>query len=116
MATNTEFIAHILELLEGHYSANARRMFGGHGIFRDGLMFGLVSNDTLFLKVDDENRDDFVQRDLEAFTYQKKVKQTSLSYYQVPEECLEGAEEMITWSDKAFAAALRADKKKKKME
>ncbi len=112
MAANTEFIAHILELLEGHCSASARRMFGGHGIFREGLMFGLVADDTLFLKADDDNRDDFVQRQLEPFTYQKKEKQTSLSYYQAPEECLEQAEEMIVWADKAYAAALRADKKK----
>ena len=109
----TEFIAHILELLEGHCTASARRMFGGHGLFRDGLMFGIVADEALYLKVDIGNLADFTARGLEPFTYQRQNKQTSLSYYRAPAECLEEAEAMIEWADKAYAAALRAARKKK---
>ena len=108
-----EFIAHILELLEGHCSANATRMFGGHGLFRDGLMFAIVADETLYLKVDAGNLKDFTGRGLEPFTYQRQNKQTALSYYRAPDECLEEPEAMIRWADNAYAAALRAIRKKR---
>ena len=88
-------------------------MFGGHGIFRDGLMFAIVADETLYLKVDAGNLNDFTARGLEPFTYRRQNKPTALSYYRAPAECLEDAEAMIRWADKAFAAALRAASKKR---
>ena len=111
-AANTELITHILELLEGHCAASARRMFGGHGLFRDGLIFGIVLDETLYLKTDADNLGDFAERGLKPFTYRRQKKFTSLSYYQAPAECLEEAETMIIWADKSYAAALRAVRKK----
>ena len=114
LAVSTEFITHILELLGGHCAASARRMFGGHGLFRDGLIFGIVIDETLYLKTDADNLSDFTQRGLNPFTYQRQKKFTSLSYYQAPAECLDEAETMILWADKAYAAALRVERKKRK--
>ncbi len=52
MPLQKEFIAYLLELLEPLGSVKAKAMFGGFGIYRDDLMFGLVSKDTFYLKVD----------------------------------------------------------------
>ena len=77
-------------------------------------MFGIVADEALYLKVDAGNHADFTERGLEPFTYQRQNKTTSLSYYRAPAECLEEAETMIVWADKAFAAALRAAQKDKR--
>ena len=50
------FISYLLELLAPFGNVRAKKMFGGHGIFKDELMFGLVADETLYLKADDGNR------------------------------------------------------------
>ena len=92
----------------------AKRMFGGHGIFLDDLMFALIADDVLYLKADKETENDFKTKDLDAFTYNKKNKTLSMSYYQAPEEALEDNNEMQLWANKAYSAALRAASKKRK--
>lgn len=114
MSADSEFIDYLLELLEGFGIVQAKRMFGGHGLFRDGLMFALIADEVLYFKVDDEVREDFSQRNLEAFTYYKKGKPMQLSYYQAPEEAMDNNEDMHVWAAKAYDAAVRADAKKQK--
>jgi DNA transformation protein len=89
-------------------------MFGGHGIFLDGLMFGLVADSVLYLKVDKEIENEFKVKELEAFTYNKKGKEFKMSYYQASEEALEDADEMHTWANKVYGPALRTVSKKSK--
>ena len=106
------FISYLLELLAPFGNVRAKRMFGGHGIFKDELMFDLVADETLYLKADDANRADFDVRGLERFVYYKKGKPTYLSYYEAPEEALDNSEDMQTWAGKSFAAAIRSRTKK----
>jgi len=56
MANSPDFVAHVLELMRGAGSATARAMFGGHGIYLDGMIVGIVVADVLYLKTDDETR------------------------------------------------------------
>ncbi len=112
MISENEFITHLLELLEPLGSVVAKTMFGGVGVYRHDLMFGLVSQDTFYLKVDDENRADFEQKGLPRFTYQRKGKELSMSYYQAPPETMDNSEELCRWAQKAYDAALRAFKNK----
>jgi DNA transformation protein len=83
-------------------------MFGGYGIFREGLMFGLVADDVLYLKADDQNKEDFTARGLEPFVYVKDGKPMAMSYHQAPGEALDNSDEMIFWADNAYQAAVRA--------
>ena len=103
-----EFVEHVLELVSPFASVSARRMFGGFGIYRDGLMFALVAGDVLYLKADGENRREFEDAGSEPFSYQARRKQVILSYWRAPEEALESPEAMQLWARSAFAAALRA--------
>lgn len=105
---DTEFVDHVVEMMQTVGPVNAKRMFGGHGIFLEGLMFGLIADNDLYLKVDDKNRDDFATRGLEPFSYFKKEREFKLSYYQAPEEALENADVMREWGNKAYDVALRA--------
>ncbi len=107
-AKASEFVTHVLDLLEPLGPVSAKRMFGGYGIYLDGLMFALVADDTLYLKVDDETRDAFLAADLEAFRYSRKGKAYRMSYHTAPEDALENAELLRDWARKAVDAALRA--------
>lgn len=113
-STKEEFASYAVDLMQSIGPVRAKRMFGGHGIFLDGLMFALIADNTLYLKVDKESEDKFKAKGLEAFTYNKKGKIYSMSYYQAPEETLESPEEMIIWANMAYGAALRAAANKRK--
>jgi DNA transformation protein len=114
MADEQAFVDYLMELLDDFGSVTAKRMFGGYGIFRDGLMFGLVTDSTLYLKVDQKNQPDFEAQSLSPFIYMKKDRPVAMSYYQAPSEALDNVDAMHTWAESAFQAALRAQKKKKK--
>jgi DNA transformation protein len=103
-----EFVEHVLELLAPLGDVSARRMFGGHGIYRDGLMFALVSGDVLYLKADGESRGEFEDAGSEPFSYMARRRQVILSYWRAPEDALESGDAMQSWARAAFAAALRA--------
>lgn len=107
MASNEEFVQFLLDALQLIGPVTARRMFGGHGLFLDGLMFGLLSDDTLYLKVDGESRGEFEQRGLPPFRYPRGGKQIALSYYQAPEETMDEPQLLAQWGNRALAAAMR---------
>ena len=102
-----EFVCHVTELMQSIGPVETRRMFGSHGMFLEGLMFALISKNTLFLKADEETKADFLDLGLEVFAYQRQGKDMALSYYQAPEEALEHVGEMNVWANKAYGAALR---------
>ncbi len=111
MSNSNDFIDYVIEQMHDLGVVNARRMFGGHGLFFDGLMFALVANDCLYLKADAESIPEFQTRELSAFSYYKKGKEFNLSYFQCPAECLEDDNEMTVWARTAYDVALRNAKK-----
>lgn len=110
----SEFINYLSDVFEQFGSISSRKMFGGYGIYYDGLMFGLVADDELFLKVDDETRKEFEENRLEAFEYIKNNKPMKMSYHRAPEIIFEDKEEAVIWANKAYEAAFRANAKKRK--
>jgi len=86
-------------------------MFGGYGVYHDGLMFGLVADDVLYLKADAESADAFVERGLPKFEYTKQGRRMQISYYAAPEEIFEDPDSARSWAVMAFEAALRGQKK-----
>ncbi len=114
MATDNSFIEHLRELLHPVAGVTIKRMFGGHGLFRGGLMFGLVADDTLYFKVDEQSKPAFVERDLGPFVYIKEGKLMPMSYYRAPEETLDNGDDMVEWAEIAYQAAVRAQKPKPK--
>jgi DNA transformation protein len=86
-------------------------MFGGAGIYRDGVMFALIADESLYLKADDLSKPDFEAEGLSPFAYAtKNGTNTIMSYWRAPERCLDDPQEMAEWAKKALAAALRARK------
>jgi DNA transformation protein len=97
-----------MDLSAGFGTVRAKRMFGGYGLYRDGVMFGLVANDALYLKVDERTRPAYEGRGLPAFSYLRRGKRVEIrSYHQAPPEALEDPEVLAEWAERAFHAALR---------
>lgn len=110
MAVSPEYRAFVMELLEPLGGVEIRRMFGGAGLFRHGLMFGLISDERLYLKVDEMTRADFEARGAGPFTYGRRDgERTITSYCELPEEFYDEPEEARRWAEKAIEAALRID-------
>ena len=103
----SELVDHVLELLEPMGDVSARRMFGGHGFFRKGVMFALESDDVLYFKVDDITRPEFDKRDLTPFEYARSGDSITLSYRMAPEEAMNSSKGMCSWAENAYEAAVR---------
>ena len=114
MAKRSEFGDYLADLLAPLGPVEVRSMFGGFGVFLDGLMFGLIADDTLYLKVDNDNRSQFESAGCEAFVYEMKGKPMEMSYHRAPEEALESWEAIQPWAESGLAAARRAPAKKRK--
>ncbi len=110
----SEFVEYLKEVFEQFGSVQARRMFGGYGIYHDGIMFGLVADDTLYLKADDITAEHFVSRSLDQFEYDKGNKVVKMSYYLAPDEIFDDPEEATIWARRALEAASRAKPKVRK--
>ena len=104
----SEFVEYLAEAFREFGPIKVRKMFGGHGIFFDGLMIGLVADDRLYLKIDGESVDQFTERHLPQFQYPKGDKMVGMSYYLAPDEALEEPEAMRYWAQLAYEAALRS--------
>jgi len=109
-----EFAQHLNDVFRLFGPISLHRMFSGYGIYHDGIMFGLISQDTLYLKADAENSAAFRDQGLSQFEYVRQGKIIGLSYYQAPEIVLEDANEAALWARRSFEAALRANASKAK--
>ncbi|MEO8366280.1 MAG: TfoX/Sxy family protein [Pseudoxanthomonas sp.] len=84
-----------------------RKMFGGQGLYHDGVIIGLVIGDELFLKTDAVTRNAFEQAGDNSFTYEGKSKPVVMNYFSPPAEAMEPARSMKLWAWLAYEAALR---------
>ena len=107
MKADEGFIAFLHELLEPLGKIGVRPMFGGHGVYCDGLFFALVMDGRLYLKVDEETRAAFVAAGCQPFVYEGQDKPIEMSYWNAPEQALDSPEEMRPWARRAIAAARR---------
>ncbi len=113
MTKRSEFVEHVVESLRAFGPVEARSMFGGWGLYHEGLFFALVADDVLYLKADDQNRAEFDARGLDPWVFEPKRGQRIVTQYrQAPEEGFESAEVMAKWARSGYGAALRAAAKK----
>ncbi|QJB57342.1 TfoX/Sxy family protein [Pseudodesulfovibrio sp. zrk46] len=107
-AQENEFLNYVLDLLQAMGAVKSRKMFGGYGIFMDGLMFAIIVDDVLYLKVDDESETRFAEEGLSHFVYNRQGKDVQMSFCLAPDSALEDVEVMNEWADVAFQSAVRA--------
>ena len=85
-----------------------RRMFGKTGVFCNGLMLGMVADDTLYVRVDDQSRAVFIEAESASpLRYKTQGRTIDLAFWPVPDRLLDEPEALIRWAHAALAAARR---------
>ncbi|MGX5729854.1 TfoX/Sxy family protein [Pseudoxanthomonas beigongshangi] len=102
-----EFGEYLRELMAGVGEIRLRAMFGGSGVYLEDCMFGLVMDDTLYLKTDALTVEEFRAAGGEPFIYRPLREGQVPGYWTPPPEALESAQAMRPWAIRALAAARR---------
>jgi DNA transformation protein len=113
MVASDSFAEFLREQLAPLGQVTMRRMFGKTGVFCDGLMLGMVRDDTLYFRVDDHNRTVF--REAEAFpplNYEKGGASIDLAFWRAPERLFDEPDELVAWAREALGAARRVAAKR----
>ena len=115
MVASGSFAEFLREQLAPLGRVTMRRMFGKTGVFCDGVMFGMVTDDTLYFRVDDHNRAEF--KEAESFpplNYEKKGAAIDLAFWRAPERLFDEPDELVAWARAALAAARRVAAKRER--
>ncbi len=111
MPVSDEYTQYIRERLEVVGPIFIRKMFGGLGIYHDGVHFALVNDNVLYFKVDNVNQPDFEEVGMGPFISFGDDSHP-MQYYEVPADVLENDDFLIVWADRAVAVARRSKMKK----
>jgi DNA transformation protein and related proteins len=105
VALDTDYIG---DLFAAFGQVTVRRMFGGLGIFADGLMIALVADDLVYLKVDEDLTAEFEREGMGPFSYAtKNGRHTILSFWRMPERLYDDPDELARWAKRSLEAARR---------
>ncbi|HEV8692772.1 MAG TPA: TfoX/Sxy family protein [Lysobacter sp.] len=100
-------IEHLRDLFEPLGPISARAMFGGFGLYFDGLIIGIIMDETVYLKTDEQTRKHFEHAGCEPCVYDMKGKPLTMSYWSLPEEAMDSPQAMRPWAQLAIEAARR---------
>jgi DNA transformation protein and related proteins len=115
MVASDSFAEFLREQLAPLGRLTMRRMFGKTGVFCDGVMFGMVRENTLYFRVDDHNRATFKEaQTFPPLNYEKKGSTIDLSFWRVPERLFDEPDDLVTWAQAALAAARRVATKRQR--
>ena len=108
LASSGGFETFAIDQLSRRGEVLPRKMFGGVGLYCDGLFFALIARDELYLKVDDQTRPGYEAEGMGPARIGTEPEQMVLSYYEVPPGALEAPDELRQWVRDAIAVAERA--------
>jgi DNA transformation protein and related proteins len=115
MVASASFAEFLREQLAPLGRVTMRRMFGKTGVFCDRMMFGMVTDNVLYFRVDDHNQAAFEEaKAFPALSYEKKGSTIDLSFWRAPERLFDEPDELVTWARLALAAARRVAAKRER--
>ncbi len=82
-------------------------MFGGLGVFHNDQMFALIADDELYFKTNEALAEEYKKQDLAPFTYMRKSKEVSLSYFQALESILDNPTALANWAERSIKILLK---------
>lgn len=108
MAKDRDFNDYIVnDVMKDIPGITSRSMFGGWGIYQNGIFFALISDCELYFKVDSANIEDYRKRGSHPFVYENKGRKMEMSYWLIPEEILEDRALLPEWIEKSIKAKSR---------
>ncbi len=108
MAVSQDYIDFLMDQFSEFGEVTYKKMFGGAGFYKDGVMYGGIMYDELHFKVDDATRPLYEERGMKPFSQGNQKKKTKPTYYCVPAEVVEDREELCRWAERALTAAKAA--------
>ena len=111
MPSKSPYVEFLVEQFSPLGEITSRAMFGGHCLYCDGVVFGLVANNALYLKADDANRPDYEVRGSKPFR-PFEDRDEVMSYYEAPPEIFEDEEALRRWVGGSVEAGRRSKSKK----
>jgi DNA transformation protein and related proteins len=106
MAVTEGFKNFVRDLFADFGPVTIRNMFGGAGVYADGVMFAILAQDTLYLKTDAVSAFAYASEGMRAFKYTPRGREpVALSYWEVPPRLLEEPEELASWAREAHRIA-----------
>ena len=105
------FHAFVKELFAGMGPVQIKRMFGGAGVYAEGVMFGLLDSDTIHIKANDDAMKAALREEGSGpfvWTPQngpRKGEKIDLGYWRLPEAALDDPDEAEKWGRSALALA-----------
>jgi DNA transformation protein len=112
MPVSKEYIDYVLDQLSCLGPIAHKRMFGGVGLYFDGLFFALIDDDILYFKVDDNTRRRYEAARTKPFQ-PGGVASSQSGYYSLPVNVLEDLDQLRTWGKEAVEVARRKASSKK---
>ena len=107
MAARSALLEDLIDRLASLGQVSGRAMFGGHGLYLDGMIVGLVIDEMLYLKVDEGNREDYLAAGAAPFTYEGKDRPVTMSYWEAPADIFDDDDTLRRWVAASHAAAQR---------
>jgi DNA transformation protein and related proteins len=109
MPVSVDFRGFVLEQLAGAGAGvTARAMFGGYGLYsEDKLLFGVLDDDAVFFRVDDDSRPAYESAGSRPFA-PIPGQNPMRNYWELPADVLEDREALAAWRARALTAAARA--------
>ena len=105
----------IADLFAGLGRVTIKRMFGGKGIYHDGLIVALEVGGDIMLKADARSAPEFAAAGSTQWVYEGQMRKgpVAMPYWSIPDSALDDPDEMAVWARKAFEASLRSAKPRK---
>lgn len=107
MPLSPGFSDYVVELVSGLGRVQAKRMFGGAGLFRDGVMFGVLINDVVYFRVDEALKADLAAQGSEPWVYVRQGAAREMGYWRMPETAADDPDEAAAIARRAYAAAVK---------
>jgi DNA transformation protein len=104
MAVSQDYLDFILDQLSGVEGIEPKKMFGGIGFFKEGIMFGMIGGGIFRLRVDETNEKEYKDAGMKNFA--PKAGSKGMPYYEVPESVLNDKMELTKWANKAYRVAV----------
>lgn len=113
MAVSEEYVAYLVDLYEGKFVLSFKKMFGGMGVYMNGLSVGVIAEETFYGKTDAESRADYIAEGEGPFRYVSRgVEREIHAWYRMPDSAMEDPSVFTRWMDRCYDAALAANREK----
>lgn len=112
----SQFVETVIQHLSPFGSITARKMFGGYGVYKDGVIIALIADDIIYLKASPETEPYFELFGSKPFVYEGKNRPVKMSYWEVVPQVWDSHALLHKWVTLAYETSIASNAKKAKRQ